>query len=39
MLWSLDFKKLMDDSWGVVRDAKRLIDEYGWYKGDFSGTG
>jgi NTE family protein len=35
VLWSLDFKKLMDDSWGVIRDAKRLIEEYGWYKGDF----
>ncbi len=35
VLWSLDFKKLMDDSWGVVKDAKRLIEEYGWYKGDF----
>lgn len=35
VLWSLDFKKLMDDSWGVIRDTKRLIEEYGWYKGDF----
>ncbi len=26
ILWSLDFKKIMDDSWGVVRDVKRLID-------------
>jgi NTE family protein len=35
VLWSLDFKKFMDDSWGVIRDTKRLIEEYGWYKGDF----
>ena len=35
VLWSLDFKKLMDDTWGVIRDAKRLIDEYGLYKGDY----
>lgn len=35
LLWSLDFKNFMDDSWGVVRDTKRLIKEYGWYKGDF----
>ncbi len=35
VLWSLDFKKFMDDSWGIIRDTKRLIEEYGWYKGDF----
>lgn len=35
VIWSLDFKKFMDDSWGIIRDAKRLIEEYGWYKGDF----
>ncbi len=31
----LDFNNFMDDSWGVLRDSKRLIEEYGWYKGDF----
>jgi len=35
ILWSLDFNKFMDDSWGVVRDTERLIKEFGWYKGDF----
>lgn len=35
ILWSLDFKKFMDDTWGVIRDVERLIKEYGWYKGDF----
>ncbi|MCB1951910.1 MAG: patatin-like phospholipase family protein [Zoogloeaceae bacterium] len=35
ILWSLDFNNFMDESWGVVRDAKRLVDEYGWYKGDY----
>ena len=35
ILKKLDFKKFMDDSWGVVRDTKRLIEEFGWYKGDF----
>jgi NTE family protein len=25
----------MDDSWGVVRDTSRLLNEFGWYKGDF----
>jgi NTE family protein len=35
ILWSLDFTKFMDDSWGVLRDSKRLIANFGWYKGDF----
>lgn len=35
ILWKLDFKNFMDDTWGVVRDIQRLIDEFGWYKGDF----
>jgi NTE family protein len=30
----LNFKNFLDDSWGFIRDTKRLIDEYGWYKGD-----
>lgn len=35
ILWSLDFNKFMDDSWGAVRDTKRLIENFGWYKGDY----
>jgi NTE family protein len=35
ILMGMDFKNFMDDSWGLVRDAKRLFDEYGLYKGDF----
>ncbi len=35
ILWDLDFNQFMDDSWGVGRDVQRLIDEFGWYKGDF----
>ncbi|KFZ37290.1 patatin [Shewanella mangrovi] len=35
LLWSLDFNQFMDDSWGIVRDSQRLLDEFGWYKGDF----
>jgi NTE family protein len=31
----LDFKNFMDDSWGLVRDTERLIEKFGWYKGDF----
>lgn len=35
IMWSLDFNKFMDDSWGFIQDTKRLIEEFGWYKGDF----
>jgi len=35
VLSTLNFNNFMDDSWGVVRDTKRLIKEFGWYKGDF----
>lgn len=35
ILWSLDFHQFMDDSWGLIQDADRLINEFGWYKGDF----
>lgn len=35
ILWSLDFNSFMDDSWGVIRDTDRLIEQYGWYKGDY----
>lgn len=32
---SLDFRKFMDDSWGYLRDSARLIEKFGWYKGEF----
>lgn len=32
---NLDFRKFMDDSWGYMRDSARLIEKFGWYKGDF----
>jgi NTE family protein len=32
---SLDFRKFMDDSWGYMRDSARLIEKFGWYKGEF----
>lgn len=32
---SLNFRKLMDDSFGIVRDTGRLINEFGWYRGDY----
>jgi len=35
ILNKLDFKKFMDDDLGVLRDTKRLLNEFGWHKGDF----
>ncbi|MBI4715048.1 MAG: patatin-like phospholipase family protein [Nitrospirae bacterium] len=35
VLGKLDFKKFLDDSFGVVRDTERLIQDFGWYKGDY----
>ncbi len=29
-----DFKRFMDDDWGVVRDTARLFKEFGWHKGE-----
>jgi len=35
ILRKLNFKNFLDDSWGVLRDTDRLVNEFGWYKGDF----
>ena len=35
IVWSLDFNKFKDDSWGFLRDSKRIFTDYGWYKGNF----
>lgn len=35
ILKKLDFNNFMDDSYGVFRDTERLINNFGWYKGDF----
>lgn len=35
IMWNLNFKNFMDDSWGLVQDTQRLIEKFGWYKGDF----
>ena len=35
ILSQLNFNNFMDDSWGVIRDTDRLINRFGWYKGDF----
>ena len=35
ILAELDFNKFMDDSFGAVRDTKRLVEKFGWHKGEF----
>ena len=35
LLESTNFKKFMDDSFGVIQDIKRLTKLFGWFKGDF----
>ena len=35
LLLNLEFKNFLDDSWGVVRDLRRVSRKYGWHKGDF----
>ena len=34
ILMDLDFNLFLDDSWGIIRDIKRLKSEFGWCKGD-----
>ena len=34
VLFELDFKEFKDDSWGALRDLKRLSKKYGWHKGN-----
>ncbi|WP_372771987.1 patatin-like phospholipase family protein [Mangrovibacterium sp.] len=35
IMGSTDFKSFMDDSWGIIRDIRRLASQFGWNKGDF----
>jgi NTE family protein len=35
ILESTDFSRFMDDSFGIIRDIRRLAKDFGWYKGDF----
>lgn len=35
ILQATDFNQFMDDSWGVIRDIRRLAKDFGWHKGDF----
>ncbi|MFH7325329.1 patatin-like phospholipase family protein [Desulfurivibrio sp. C05AmB] len=37
ILESTDFARFMDDSFGIIRDIRRLARDFGWYKGDFFG--
>jgi NTE family protein len=34
ILLHLNFKQFMDDDFGFIRDTGRLLNEFGWYKGD-----
>ncbi len=35
IMGKMNFKNFMDDDWGKLRDIQRLLDKYGWHKGDF----
>lgn len=35
VLSQLDFNEFKDDDFGIIRDAKRLLRNFGWHKGDF----
>jgi NTE family protein len=35
ILRDLDFSNFLDENWGIVRDTQRLVNRFGWYKGDF----
>lgn len=35
IMFSTDFRQFMDDSFGIIRDIRRLAKEFGWHKGDF----
>ena len=34
LLTGLDFTTFLDDDWGAVRDANRLLNSFGWHRGD-----
>jgi NTE family protein len=35
ILWSMNFERFLDSTWGVIRNTERLLKEFGWYKGDY----
>src|SRR3989338_6131497 len=34
ILKNTNFRSFMDSTWGFMRDIRRLLREYGWFKGD-----
>lgn len=34
LLCDLDLTTFLDDDWGVIRDSNRLLNAFGWYRGD-----
>jgi len=34
ILYNLDYSKILDDKWGVVRDAINFLKDYGWAPGN-----
>lgn len=35
ILAQTDFRNFMDDTFGIIRDIRRLAREFGWHKGDY----
>ncbi len=35
VLWELNFNNFKDEPWGIPGDIHRLLNQYGWYQGDF----
>lgn len=35
ILWKMNFKEFMDGSWGIFGNLVRLVNHYGFFKGDF----
>lgn len=35
ILRKMDFRSFLDEEWGLLRDSSRLINRFGWYKGDY----
>jgi NTE family protein len=38
LLRETEFASFMDDSFGIIRDIRRLAKEFGWHRGDFFST-
>lgn len=34
IMWNTNFGEFADDDWGIIRDTNRLLNRYGWHKGD-----